>query len=131
MNKYNTGIAAEFAVATEFARRNFNVAMTFGNTKKNDLLVEKNGITRSIQVKGIKQRKNNNFRLKLDSLEETVWYVLVNVNRVSLKNLEFAILNYSEVIENLRRPVTENDNALPVSILDNKNFSSNWERIIV
>lgn len=36
MDKNNTGFAAEFIVAAELARRDFNVAITFGNTKKID-----------------------------------------------------------------------------------------------
>jgi hypothetical protein len=33
MDKQNTGIAAEFIVAAELVRRDFSVAITFGNTK--------------------------------------------------------------------------------------------------
>jgi hypothetical protein len=127
MQKINTGISAEFIAAAELARRDFSVAITLGNTKKIDILVEKNGISKQIQVKGIKQRKNNNFRIKIDSLREDCFYIFVNVNRVNLElSYEIAILTYSEVINNLRRDVKLNDNAIKTSILDNIYFKNNW-----
>lgn len=129
MDKQNTGFAAEFIVAAELARRDFNVAITFGNTKKIDILIEKNEVSKQIQVKGIKQRKNNNFRLSVDSLYENCWYVFVNVNRLNLAlNYEFAIMNYYEVVENLRRGRNQNDNAIRVSVLDNPAYKNNWSR---
>jgi|LauGreDrversion4_2_1035121.scaffolds.fasta_scaffold46078_2 hypothetical protein len=127
IQKINTGISAELIAAAELARRDFSVAITLGNTKKIDLMVEKNGISRQIQVKGIKQRKNNNFRIKIDSLREDCFYIFVNVNRVNLElSYEIAILTYSEVINNLRRDVKLNDNAIKTSILDNIYFKNNW-----
>ena len=129
MDKQNTGFAAEFIVAAELARRDYNVAITFGNTKKIDILIEKNGISKQIQVKGLKHRKDYNFRLKVDSLSENCWYVFVNVNRLNLElNYEFAIMNYNEVVENLRRDRNHNDNAIKVSVLDNPAFRNNWSR---
>lgn len=129
MDKQNTGFAAEFIVAAELARRDYNVAITFGNTKKIDILIEKNGISKQIQVKGLKHRKDYNFRLKVDSLSENCWYVFVNVNRLNLElNYEFAIMNYNEVVENLRRDRNQNDNAIKVSVLDNPTFRNNWSR---
>ena len=130
MEQFYTGLAAEFIVAAELARRNFNVAITIGNTKKLDMIVEINGNSKKIQVKGIKQRKNNNFRLKVNSLEPGYWYVFVNVNRIELDlGYEFAIMNYKEVIENLRRNVNEDDNAIKVGVLDNPMFRNKWERL--
>lgn len=129
MDKQNTAIAAEFIVAAELARRNYNVSITFGNTKRIDILIEKDGITYPIQVKGIKQRKNNNFRIKVNSLDKKCWYVFVNVNRIDLNlNYEFAILNYDEVIKNLRRELNYNDNAIPVNVLDFSEYKNNWDR---
>jgi hypothetical protein len=80
--------------------------------------------------KGIKQRKNNNFRIKVDSLNVNCWYIFINVNRTNL-NLayEFAILNYSEVLSNLRRNLTENDNAVKTVVLDNLLYRNNWVRL--
>jgi hypothetical protein len=129
MLKINTGIAAEFIAAAELARRDFSVAITLGNTKKIDLLVEKNGISRQIQVKGIKQRRNNNFRISVDSLDQNCWYVFVNVNRVDVSlTYEFAILNYNDVIMNLRRTLEENDNAVRTNVLDNPLYRNMWCR---
>ena len=130
MDKFNTSIAAEFIVAAELARRDFNVAITFGSTKKIDLLAERNGNTWQIQVKGIKQRRNNNFRIKVDSLSVNCWYIFVNVNRTDLNlGYEFAILKYSEVLSSLRRDLTENDNAIKTSVLDYPLYRNSWFRL--
>lgn len=129
MDKHNTGFAAEFIVAAELARRDFSVAITFGNTKKVDILIVKDDIPKLIQVKGLKHRKDYNFRLKVDSLTENCWYVFVNVNRINLElNYEFAIMNYNDVIQNLRRDRNQNDNAIKVSVLDNPAYRNNWRR---
>ena len=129
MEKFKTSIAAEFAVAAELSRRGFNVGITFGNTKKNYLLAEKDGKTWKIQVKGIKQKRNNNFRISINSLDQDCWYVFVNVNRIDLSlGWEFAVLNYSEVLMNLRRRADYNDNALKTNILDNPVYRNSWNR---
>ena len=130
MDKLHTGLAAEFFVAGELARRGYNVTITFGNTKSIDLLIEKNGRQRMLQVKGIKQRKNNNFRIRVDKLKKNAWYILVNINRVNYNlNCEYSILSYTDVLRSLRRPITKYDNAIRVSILDNKRYKNKWSRL--
>lgn len=130
MEKLHIGLAAEFFVAGELARRGYNVTITFGNTKSIDLLIEKNGRQRMLQVKGIKQRKNNNFRIRVDKLKKNAWYILVNVNRVNYNlNSEYSILSYTDVLRSLRRPITKYDNAISVSILDNKQYKNKWSRL--
>ena len=79
LEKNQTGIACEFLVAGELARRGFNVTMTFGNTKAIDLLVEKNNKLIAIQVKGIQRKKSICWNIKKSSLQEKVIYVLVNL----------------------------------------------------
>jgi hypothetical protein len=65
----------------------------------------------------------------VDSLSENCWYVFVNVNRLNLElNYEFAIMNYNEVVENLRRGRNQNDNGIKVSVLDNPTYRNNWSR---
>lgn len=58
LNKTNTGLAREFLLAGELARRGYNVTITFGNTKALDLLVEKHGRLVPIQVKGIQSKSS-------------------------------------------------------------------------
>lgn len=55
LNKTNTGIASEFLVAGELARRGYNVTLTLGSTKSIDLLIEKINKLIPIQVKGIQR----------------------------------------------------------------------------
>jgi len=68
LHKTQTGIASEFLVAGELARRNYTVTLTFGNTKAIDLLVEKNGRLIPIQVKGIQRKKSICWNIKVTTI---------------------------------------------------------------
>ncbi len=130
MPRIYTAFSAEFFVAAELARRAYDVAITFGNTKSIDILAQKDGTSFIIQVKGIKGRRNNNFRIKVDKIVDNFWYVLVNTNRFTLGNPEFAILTGIEIRNNLRRDIAENDNAVLPRILDNVEFRNRWDRLV-
>jgi hypothetical protein len=53
-----THLAGEFFVAAELSRMGFNVALTMGNAKRVDLVVENDDKTLPIQVKALAHRKN-------------------------------------------------------------------------
>ena len=90
LNKTNSGIAAEFLVAGELARRGFNVTLTLGNTKSIDLLIEKNNKLIPVQVKGIQRRKSICWNISLSKLEnDNMIYVLVNLNADTLESPEY------------------------------------------
>jgi hypothetical protein len=96
--------------------------------KKINLLTDRNDNTWQIHVKVIKQRRNNNFRIKVDLLSVNCWYIIVNVNRTNLNlGYEYAILKYSEVC--LRRNSTENDNAIKTSVLVHPLYRNSWRTI--
>ncbi len=59
-----THLAGEFFVAAELSRRGYNVAMTMGNAKKVDLVVENDGSTLPIQVKALAKKQNVGWPLK-------------------------------------------------------------------
>ena len=106
LDKSNTGIACEFLVAGELARRGFNVTLTLGNTKAIDLLIEKGGKLIPIQVKGIQRKKSICWNISLSKLgdrslsklgSESMMYVLVNLNSDTLDHPEYFILTEDEV----------------------------------
>lgn len=103
LHKSNTGIAAEFMVAGELARRGYNVTLTFGNTKSIDLLIEKETKIISVQVKGIQRKKSICWNLSLKNLNnKDMIYVLVNINADTLEPAEFFILTEKEVKQSFK-----------------------------
>ncbi len=73
-----THLAGEFFVAAELSRRGYNVALTLGNAKKVDLIVENDGKTIPIQVKALAARKKVGWPLKVDQhYDEKLVFVLV------------------------------------------------------
>ena len=100
LDKNNTGIASEFLVAGELARRGYNVALTFGNTKSIDLLIERDGKRIDIQVKGIQRKASICWNIHLAKVKEKeMMYVLVNLNADTLQVPEFFILTQSDVFK--------------------------------
>lgn len=97
IDKTLTGISSEFFVAAELARRNFNVTLTLGNTKKIDLLIENEEIVIPIQVKGIHSPKSISWNLKLNTVKENIVYILVNLNAKEYEFPEFYIFNGKEI----------------------------------
>lgn len=99
LEKNQTGIASEFYVAGELGRLGYNVSVTFGNTKSIDLLVEKNGKSKAVQVKGIQTTKSICWNLDKTKVLENIFYVLVNlhVNETNEKP-EFFILSSAECL---------------------------------
>ena len=60
MNNTNpcTHLAGEFFVSAELSRMGYNVALTMGNAKKVDLVVESDSKTVPIQVKALAKKQN-------------------------------------------------------------------------
>ena len=98
LHKANTGIASEFLVAGELARRGYNGTITLGNTKSIDLIVEKNGKLIPVQVKGIQRKKSLCWNISLKRLSnKDILYVLVNLNSDTLVSPEYFVLTAEEV----------------------------------
>ena len=118
LDKSNTGIACEFLVAGELARRGFNVTLTLGNTKAIDLLIEKGGKLIPIQVKGIQRKKSICWNISLSKLgdrslsklgSESMIYVLVNLNSDTMDHPEYFILTEKEVKEHFKQTKSGRD----------------------
>jgi hypothetical protein len=103
ISKIHTGISSEFFAAAELARRNFNVTVTFGNTKAIDLLAEKDGVPFMVQVKGIQRKKSICWNLSRDKVNETYFYIFVNLNSDTLEAPEYFILRGEEVMPILKK----------------------------
>ena len=98
LHKTNTGIASEFFVAGELARRGFNVTLTLGNTKAIDLLIEKDGKLIPVQVKGIQRTKSICWNVNLEKLmNPSIIFVLVNLHADNLQQPEYFVLTTAEV----------------------------------
>lgn len=128
LHKSNTGIASEFLVAGELARRGYNVTMTFGNTKAIDLLVEKNGKLIPVQVKGMQRKKSICWNIGLSKIKDNkVMYVLVNLNADSLENPEYFILNEDEVKQHFKATKSGRD-YLDYNLAKKLGVQNRWEK---
>jgi predicted AAA+ superfamily ATPase len=129
LHKTSTGIASEFLVAGELARRGYNVTLTFGNTKSIDLLIEKNGTVIPVQVKGMQRKKSICWNINLQKLTDVkMIYVLVNLNADTLEPAEFFILNHSELMQNFK-PTSSGRDYLDYSRAVQLGFQNQWEKI--
>jgi len=129
LNKTNSGIAAEFLVAGELARRGFNVTLTLGNTKSIDLLIEKNNKLIPVQVKGIQRRKSICWNISLSNLEnDNMIYVLVNLNADTLESPEYFILTEEEVKKHFK-PTNSGRDYLDYNPAKKMDLENRWDKI--
>lgn len=129
LQKANTGIASEFLVAGELARRGYNVTMTFGNTKALDLLIEKEGKLLSVQVKGIQRIKSICWNISLEKISNVkAFYVLVNLNADTFDAPEFFILTEAEVKKHFK-PTKSGRDYLDYNEAKRLGFQDCWEKL--
>ena len=129
LHKTNTGIASEFLVAGELARRGYNVTLTFVNTKAIDLIVEKDGKLIPIQVKGIQRRKSLCWNLSLAKIQDhSMVYILVNLNADTLEAPEYFILTEQEVKEHFK-PTKSGRDYLDYNLAVRLEFEAKWGKI--
>lgn len=95
-----TGIAGEFFVAAELAKRNFQVSLTLGNAKGIDLFATNQitGKIYQIEVKTLR-KKPNCFTLKTERLKKGFIYIFVYLNDEE-NQPEFYILRGEELLAN-------------------------------
>ena len=131
--KTQTGIAGEYYVAGELSRLGYNVALTFGNTKSIDLLIEKDDKVIAIQVKGIQKIQSICWNLDKRKITEKVFYVLVNLHVDKPKEKpEFFILTSSEARELFKNTTKQGENR---TYLDYKSlkkldgYQDCWEKL--
>lgn len=128
LHKSNTGIACEFLVAGELARRGYNVTMTFGNTKAIDLLIEKEGKLITVQVKGIQRKASICWNISLSNLkDQSVIYVLVNLHADSLDHPEYFILTEKEVKKHFK-PTKSGRDYLDYNLAKKLDVQNKWDK---
>ncbi len=120
-----THLAGEFFVAAELSRRGYNVALTLGNAKKVDLIVENDGKTVPIQVKALALKKSAGWPLKPEQhYDKSIVFVLVTLG-VPGSLPEYFIMS-GEAVERARRDYT-NRGILNVSKV--RDFKDIWKLI--
>lgn len=121
-----THLAGEFFVAAELSRRGFNVALTMGNAKRVDLIIEDQGRTIPIQVKAIAKRQNVGWPMPTDisKIIGGVIYVLVVLGAVDVRP-QYFILSGSDV----RRLTKVYKTRAILDISRVKPFENNWSLI--
>lgn len=128
LHKTNTGIASEFLVAGELARRGHNVTMTLGNTKAIDLLIEKDGKLIPVQVKGIQRIKSICWNINLSKIKgQSIMYVLVNLNADTCDHPEYFVLTEKEVEKHFN-PTKSGRDYLDYNLAKNLGFQNNWDK---
>jgi len=100
IEKQLTGIAGEFFVAAELAKRNFQVSTSLGNAKGIDLFALSQTSDTPFQIEVKTLRKRNCFSLKASRIKPTFTYIFVYLN-VTDQNPHHFILSGRELLENL------------------------------
>lgn len=130
LHKTQTGIASEFYVAGELSRMGFNVTFTFGNTKRIDLLVEKEEKLISIQMKGIQRTKSICWNMDKTKIRKGILYILVNlhVDNLLLKP-DFFILSSDEALRLFKNSKKDGEKRSYLDynqIKGNPKYENNW-----
>jgi hypothetical protein len=103
LRKPCTHLAGEYFVAAELSKRGFNVAMTVGNAKKVDLIIEDDGVTLPIQVKAIAYKRYIGWPIGFDAeFDRHLMFVFVILGDLSMPP-EYFILNGAEVMSERRK----------------------------
>ena len=128
MPKTHTGIASEFLVAGELARRGYNVTLTMGNTKAIDLLIEKNGTLIPVQVKGIQRTASICWNLSLKKIQgHSIMYVLVNLHADTMEQPEYFILS-EEDVTNSFKPANSGRDYLDYKLAIKLGYKDKWDK---
>lgn len=129
LHKTHTGIASEFFVAGELARRGFNVTLTFGNTKAIDLLIEKNGTLIPVQVKGMQRTSSICWNVNLEKLnDKSLIFVLINLHADTFQQPEYFVLTAAEVKQHFK-PTNSGRDYLDYNLAKKLDLKDRWDKI--
>ena len=120
-----THLAGEYFAAAELSRRGFNVAMTVGNAKKVDLIIEDEGRTLPIQVKAIAKKQFVGWPMKLGAKHEPKLIFICIVLGANGFIPEFYILDGKTVQQRTKLYKTR----AILNIGSIKDFKDNWALI--
>lgn len=120
-----THLAGEYFVAAELSKMGFNVAMTVGNAKRVDIIIEDDEITLPIQVKAIALKKYVGWPIRLGSVyTKNLVFVLVVLGKQD-ESPKYYILDGKEVTSLKKQYKTR----AILNISDVKDKENNWELI--
>jgi hypothetical protein len=123
----STGLSGEYFVAAELLRRGYSVGITMGNAKAIDILAEKDGKQFIIQVKSIFKKKNVGWPMMIDKVNESIFYVFVNLNGDKMSDPDYFIATGKEAKSKVKQYTTRG--IIDLSSLNNDDFKNNWNKL--
>ena len=123
----STGLSGEYFVAAELLRRGYSVGITMGNAKAIDILAEKDGKQFIIQVKAIFKKKNVGWPMMKDKVNESIFYVFVNLNGDKMTEPDYFIATGIEAKQKVKQYTTRG--IINLSTLNNIDFKNRWDKI--
>lgn len=127
IQRNSTGLSGEYFVAAELLRRGYSVGITMGNAKAIDILAEKDGNQFIIQVKAIFKKKNVGWPLMSDKVNESIFYVFVNLNGDLMSSPDYFIATGKEVKPEVKQ--YESRGVVSMSALNNLQYKNRWDKI--
>lgn len=124
----STGLSGEYFVAAELLRRGYSVGITMGNAKAIDILAEKDGKQFIIQVKAIFKKKNVGWPMMADKVNESIFYVFVNLNGDKMTEPDYFVASGIEAKLKVKQYTTRG--IIDLSTLNNDDFKNRWDKII-
>ena len=127
IQRSSTGLSGEYFVAAELLRRGYSVGITMGNAKAIDILAEKDGNQFIIQVKAIFKKKNVGWPMMADKVNESIFYVFVNLNGDKMTEPDYFIATGIEAKQKVKQYTTRG--IIDLSTLNNDDFKNRWDKI--
>lgn len=127
IQRSSTGLSGEYFVAAELLRRGYSVGITMGNAKAIDILAEKDGKQFIIQVKAIFKKKNVGWPMMKDKVNESIFYVFVNLNGDKMTEPDYFIATGIEAKQKVKQYTTRG--IIDLSTLNNIDFKNRWDKI--
>lgn len=127
IQRSSTGLSGEYFVAAELLRRGYSVGITMGNAKAIDILAEKDGNQFIIQVKAIFKKKNVGWPMMADKVNESIFYVFVNLNGDKMTEPDYFIATGLEAKQKVKQYTTRG--IIDLSTLNNDDFKNRWDKI--
>ena len=127
IQRSSTGLSGEYFVAAELLKRGYSVGITMGNAKAIDILAEKDGNQFIIQVKAIFKKKNVGWPMMADKVNESIFYVFVNLNGDKMTEPDYFIATGLEAKQKVKQYTTRG--IIDLSTLNNDDFKNRWDKI--
>lgn len=98
-----------------------------GNAKAIDILAEKDGNQFIIQVKAIFKKKNVGWPMMADKVNESIFYVFVNLNGDKMAEPDYFIATGKEVKLKVKQYTTRG--IIDLSSMNNEDFKNKWDKL--